>query len=409
MLRWSALLALPLLAACSGDDDGDDTSKPPLCLDISGDIDAGGLSIKRPEREARGCRYSAVDADTAQCEEIEPDFSCLGESAPLGTPIDVTFTGCISSFGLEAQSDDLVVTVLREEVGGTPVDPGYDVGGTPGSRAENSPDAVLGRVISTAVQKARCTDLGHFELENIPTETPMIVRVTDQHLDNGDRAYVDTYQYNVILRNSQIRMGPMPTDMLVDDPATYCQTNACYVVDDVNTVIEQTFTTVALTAGVSQIEGDDDLYDGSGQGHVAGEIQDCTDDNTIQNAAIAFSADIRKLAYFDVGFPPSLGNLEDPNVDQSRSLTNADGLYAAIAVDTQDGGQAVEVAAAATRSVCGNDGVCRCMEGAANPAWTAPDEDGSEADTVVLGNRTIYVFPDSITILTFDSLLYTTR
>ena len=31
--------------------------------------------------------------------------------------------------------------------------------------------------------------------------------------------------------------------------------------------------TVALTAGVSQIQGDDDLYDGSGQGHVAGEVR----------------------------------------------------------------------------------------------------------------------------------------
>lgn len=409
MLRRSVLLALPLLAACSGSDDGDDTSKPPLCLDITGDIDASGLSLKRPERAARGCRYSPVNDEMAQCEEIDADFSCLGQPAPLGTPINVTFTGCVSSFGLEAQSDDLVVTILQESLSGTPVDPGYDVGGTPGSRAENTPNAVVGRVISTAVPKTRCVDLGLFEVENIPTETPLIVRVTDQHLDNGDRAYVDTYQYNVILRNTQIRMGPMPTDVIVDDPATYCQTNACYVVDDVNTVIEQTFTTVALTAGVSQIEGDDNLYDGSGQGHVAGEVQDCSDENTVQNAAVAFSSEIRKLAYFDVGFPPSLGNLEDPNVDQSRNLTNADGLYAAIAVDTQDGGQAVEAAAAVTRSVCGTDGVCRCMDGADNPMWTAPDDDGSEADTAVLGKRTIYVFPDSITILTFDSLMYTTR
>jgi hypothetical protein len=365
--------------------------------------------VKRPEREAKGCTYEAVDAETARCKEKAPDLSCLGQVEPLGNPIEVTFTGCVSSFGLEAQSDALTVTLLREQVGASAVDPGYDVLGAPPNRAENTPAALVGQVISTAVPQTRCTDLGLFEMPMVPTETPLIVRVTDQNFENDDRQYVDTYQYNVVLRNSLIREGPAPDAPVVPDPSTYCGANPCYVVDDVNTVIEQTFTTVALTAGVSQIMGDDDLYDGSGQGHVAGEVQDCTNDDTIQNAGISLSAMVRKTAYFNVGFPPSLGNLEDPKVDQSRSLTNADGLYAAIAVDTQDGGEAVDVAAAATLSICGTDAVCRCAGGTNNPGWTAPDADGTEAETVILGKRTIYVFPDSITILTFDRLMMTTR
>jgi hypothetical protein len=202
-------------------------------------------------------------------------------------------------------------------------------------------------------------------------------------------------------------MAPEPDAPLVADASAYCPGNPCYVVDDVNTVVEQTFTTVALTAGVSQIEGDDDLYDGVGQGHIAGEVQDCSSDDTVQNAVVGVSSMVRKLAYFNVGFPPSLGNLEDPKVDQTRSLTNADGIYAAIAVNTQDGGQPVDIAAGITRSICGTDGICKCDGSKPNPIWTAADADGSEASTTILGKRTIYVYPDSISIFTFDRLLYT--
>jgi hypothetical protein len=407
--RLFCLFAVPLAFACSGssDDTTDDDGMPMTCQNLASKIDATGLSLNVPDREVSGCRYEAVDPETARCMEIEPDLTCLGQNEPLGTPLLVTFTGCVNSFGLEAQSNDLTITILREEDNGTPTDPGYDVNGTPGSQAEKTPGAVVGTFVSTAVPRETCSDIGHFEIANIPTETPLIVRVTDQQFVKEDRQYVDTYQYNVALRNSVIRMGPNPDSPLVADPTTYCPANTCYVVDDVNTVIEQTFTTVALTAGVSTIEGDDDLYDGVGQGHIAGEVQDCSNDDTVKNASIGISSMVRKLAYFNVDFPPSLGNLEDPKVEQTRSLTNADGLYAAIAVNTQDGGQPVDIAAAVTRSICGTDGVCKCENGMPNAAWTAADADGSEADTVVLGKRTIYVYPDSISIFTFDRLLYT--
>jgi len=407
MLRALCLFAIPLLFACnSGDDDGTDDNTA-TCQNLPSRIDASGLMLNVPDREVKGCRYQTVDAETARCMEIAPDLSCVGRAEPFGSPLQVTFVGCVNSFGLEAQSNDLTVTLLREELNDSPVDPGYDVAGTPGSQAEKTPAAVLGRAISTTVPNTRCVDLGYFSIDGVPTETPMIVRVTDQQFPNEDRSYIDTYQYNVVLRNSLIRMGPEPDAPLVADPATYCPGNPCYVVDDVNTVVEQTFTTVALTAGVSQIEGDDDLYDGVGQGHIAGEVQDCTSDDTVQNAVVGVSAMVRKLAYFNVGFPPSLGNLEDPKVDQTRSLTNADGIYAAIAVDTQDGGQPVDIAATITRSICGTDGVCMCTDGQPNAMWTAADADGSEADTIVLGKTTIYVYPDSISIFTFDRLLYT--
>jgi hypothetical protein len=399
---------LLLLAACS--DDGDAPPDPPpgeVCLNLSGTVDADGLPIRKPEEVVDGCTAAPGTSEGSRiCERKPPDLSCVGETAPLRSPVRVTFVGCVSSFGLEAQSDDLTVTVLRERsASGEATDPGYDHTGAPGMQAENTPAALVGRTLSTRTEAARCPDLGEFRVEDVPTETPLIVRVTDQHVATAARAYVDVYKYNVLLRNASIRSGDTADAPLVDDPETFCASNPCFVIDEANTVFRTTFTTVALTAGVSQIMGADDLYDGVGQGHIAGEVQDCTSEDTVKNVVIATSRKARKLAYFNVDFPPSLGNLEDPKVDQSRSRTNGDGLYAAIAVDTAPGGEPVEIGAAATRSICGSDGVCRCMDGKANPAWTAADAD--EGDVLVLGKRTVYVFPDSITILTFDRALYT--
>jgi hypothetical protein len=399
-------LSLPALS-CSSDEGGTPPPSPEVCLNISGALDAGGLSIRKPEEAVNGC--TGVPGSTEEsriCRQKAPDLSCVGQAAPVRAPLSVTFVGCVSSFGLEAQSDDLTVTVLRERgAGGAPNDPGYDHAGLPGRQAENTPAAVLGQSLSTRVEASRCADLGYFKLENIPTETPLIVRVTDQHLESSVRAYVDVYKYNVILRNAAIRSGEAPDSPLVQDPETYCAANPCFVIDEVNTVYRTTFTTVALTAGVSQIEGADDLYDGVGQGHIAGEVQDCTSEDSVKNAVVALSRKAKKLAYFNVDYPPSLGNLEDPKVDQSRSRTNGDGLYAAIAVDSAPGGEPVDIGAAVTPSICGADGVCRCTDGKANPAYTAADQ--GEGEVLLLGKRTIYVFPDSITIMTFDRELYT--
>ncbi len=407
--RVRALSVSLLLLSCNGNDT---MMMPPpgICLNIDGTVSAGGLQIRKPRAEVNGCSGldDPNDPELRTCMEQAPDLTCVGNAEPLGAPIMVTFTGCVASFGLDAQSNDLTVTLMRETTqDGSPVDPGYDLMGMAGQQAENTPDAFvqLGTMVSEEVDATVCPDRGRFTIANVPTETPMISRVTDQHIDRPQRQYVDTYQYNVLLRNSEIREGPDATSPLVADPQNFCMSNPCFVVDDVNTVFETTFTTVALTAGVSQIQGDDDLYDGSGQGHLAGEVQDCSNRDTVQNAVIALGSQARKIAYFNVGFPPSLGNLEDPKVDQSRDQTNADGLYAAIAVDTQDGGQAVEVGAAVTRSICGEDGVCRCADGAENPAYTGPD--AMEGEVLVLGSRRVFIFPDSITILTFDRGIYT--
>ena len=74
-------------------------------------------------------------------------------------------------------------------------------------------------------------------------------------------------------------------------------------------------------------------------------------------------------------------------------------------MDTERGGREVEIGAVATPSVCGNDGICRCENNAPNAAWTA--KDSREGETLTLGARKVFVYPDSVTILAFDEALYT--
>lgn len=401
------LSSLVLVLAACGTSDGT-TNPPDQCVNISGTITVGGLEVRKPEADAAGCK-KIVDVPgeepKSHCEKKVPDLSCVGMSAPRTTPINVTFRGCVTTFGLGGESVGLTVAVFREKkADGNATDPGYDISGAPGMQAENTPSALVGKFVSTQVAETDCPDRGHFEIPNVPTETDLVVRVAQQTEPGDNRESVDTYQYNKVLRSASIvdDMG-----RAVASPETACaMPNAkCYVVDDVNTIKIATFRTIPRAAGVSVISGENNLADGMGEGHIAGEIQDCTSDDKIQNAVVAISAQARKLAYFNVDFPGGLGDLEDPKPSSTRTRTNADGLYSAIGVTTQRGGTPVTVAAALTRSVCGADGVCMCNpDNTPNAMWSAAD--AGEAEVTALGAKTVYVFPDSITIMTFDRESY---
>ena len=388
-----------------GKDDGGGMNAPTQCVNVTGTVMAGALEIRRPEADPAACKEvdHPTDPEARECEGTTLDLSCIGTKEPFSTPAMVTMRGCVDTFGLGADSYGLTIGVLREKsANGTAVDPGYDISGVAGMQANTTPSAFLGQTISTQVADTECDDRGAYVIAGIPTETALIVRVTHQNERSEDRLYVDTYQYNFAIRNTSI-VDAM--DMPVTDPST-CTPQTCFVTEAVNTIAIATFRTIPRAAGVSVITGENDLFDGIGQGHVAGEVQDCTSENTMQNAVVAIDARARKLAYFNVGFPPDRDNLADPKPEGTRTRTNADGLYVAIGVDTMTGGQPLTVGAAMTRSVCGPDGICMCTETKQpNPMWTAAD--AGEGVTEVLGSRTVYVFPDSITIMTFDRALYT--
>lgn len=400
----SAALAVGLVS-CGG---SDEQPPPQTCSTVSGNVTAEGLEIRRPNREPLACREVPVPGATmgeVTCEQKAVDFSCVGQTSARETPTRVTLRACVETFGIGASSYGLTVAVMPEKkADGTPADPGYDVTGVAGQQADRTPP--YGTVdqkhfLSTEVDIAKCADQGYVEVPNVETETDLVVRVTQQHLQAANRTYVDTYQYGTVLRNSAIvdaAGAPVTT------PAT-CTPETCFVDETVNTIQAATYQTISRAAGVTSVQGERDLYDGVGQGHIAGEVQDCSSSDRVQNAVVALSATARKLSYFNVGFAANEGILDDPKPSSTRTLTNADGLYLGLAVDTMTGGVPVQVGAAVTQSLCGPDGICMCEGDAQNPAWTAAD--AGEAEATVLGVRTVYIFPDSVTIFTFDRSTYT--
>jgi hypothetical protein len=403
------LAAASSMPACGGSEGTPTPSPSPsdtTCRAVSGNVTAEGVSIFRPTGEPRACSHLVTTEGESSCVEKAADLSCLGVSDPRTAPINVTMRGCVSTFGVEGTSSGLSVTLLREkDAGGAAIDPGYDVAGAPGMQANTTPSAVIGRTISTEVPRAQCPDQGYFEIPNVPTETDLIARVTHENLEKGRRDLVDVYQYNILLRTADIVDA---NGAKVADPATTCRQSACFVERQVNTIRKSTYITISRAAGVSSVVGESDLYDGNGQGHIAGEIRDCTTSTqtSLQNAAVAIDASARKLTYFNVGFPGDGGDLDDPKPSSTRQVTNADGLYLALAVDTMRGGRPVTVGAAVTPSIAGPDGIAQCTsDGKKNPAWTAADT--GEAQTRVLATRRVFVFPDSVTILTFDRQMYT--
>lgn len=399
-----AASTLALLSSCGGDDP---PVTPPgdVCVGVAGTVPAGGLEIRRPTRDTSACHEvpkAGATMGEVTCEQKAPELSCLGVPSPRETPVLVTLRACVETFGIGATSYGLSVTILPEKKpDGTPSDPGYDVAGAPGQQTNRS--TPIGQAVSTEVPMADCKDLGFVEIPNVPTETDLVARVTQQQLPKANRTYVDTYQYGLLLRNSAI------TDAAgapVANPSVTCMNTPCFVRETVNTIQNATYNTIARAAGVTSVQGESDLYDGMGQGHIAGEVQDCTSEDRLQHAVVSLSATARKLSYFNVGFAANEGNLDDPKPSSTRTMTNADGLYLGLAVDTMPGGVPVTVGAAITPSVCGADGICPCNGEAKNPAWTAAD--AGEGETKVLGTRRVYVFPDSVTIMTFDRNLYTT-
>jgi hypothetical protein len=411
MLRHPLLPILSVftlaLAACGDSVDTGADAGPQdggaACFNVSGQVAVGPVQVERPRDDTKACNETPQPPDKTICAEVAADFSCAGNALAPSTPASVTARGCLVAFGIDVPTtSEITVALFREfEPDGDPVDPGYDVDGAPGQQANNSPGAFLGAQVTQAVERTRCADEGYYEIAGIPTETPLIIRVTEQQLGKTERIQVDTYQYNVLLRNADVKDAN--GDPVAD--VSTCTPTTCFVELEANTISNATFLTTATTAGVSSIPGSDDLYDGAGQGHIAGRVRDCNY-RTVQHATVGLDVTARKLAYFNVDFGDSNAwNFDNPRPFASRRSTNADGLYSAIGIEAPPGGRAVTIGAAITPSVCGADGVCPCTElNTPNPAWSAADT--GEGETIPLGFRVAYVFPDSVTLLSFDSKTY---
>ncbi len=298
-----------------------------------------------PEPAADVCTLSGVDVNvptaTAQVQGGgAPDASCIGNPRMVTGSQNVTLEGCVDIFGLGEEAK----VGLRAAFYGVDQDPNADTPryGEVDIATETQPGELQ------ALAQA-CSSKGYFRIADIPTHTPLIVKVYDT--DEGVlQVAIDTYTYDIVFFDEDIDNGTIEYE--------------------VNLIYRSTYDSVP-TLGGKLIDGQDDISDGVGRAIIAGEIHDCQD-RLVMNAVVGTDRNDAQteLVYFD-------GN-EDPKPDLTRNLTNDDALYGLLNVNTDPGSNQHTVFA----------------------GFADPDCNGEDCECISLGSSTVYVFPDSVTILT---------
>ncbi len=254
-----------------------------------------------------------------------------GISPPSGTdlPDTVVFRGCVDAFGIGDTTHDMRIALYL---------PGEDPAG---------PSAK--EVVSTK-DEAGCAYWGAFELHNVPTNTPLVLKTYD---DNGN--FVPTYKTNLILwADLATKEGDdwvFDTRATVADPRTGAD---LWLNPWRGYAISQTTYNVILMAVRITLPDD--------HGAIAGTIRDCAY-RELNNVRCGMATEPGVMTYYT--------NAENPRPDLSRSASHTNGIYSAISLPA----------------------------GKHQISCLAEDENGQQ---VPLGEYSVEVFPKSITIASFD-------
>lgn len=361
-LVWSVLLAAAL-AGCSGggngdedagqDDGGDDPACGTVQCTSAEQCVMDAVCVRKPGQAANACEehediFEEVGPADLTCHNLEPctaDDDCpqdasgtqlvcrggfCGVAAPEG-PDTVTFRGCVDAFGIGDVTDTMKVALYRAD---------RDPTGTPQWEAETFKD------------ETGCEYWGAFEIQDVPTNTPLILKTYDD-LEN----FVVTYKYNLILWAdlAQDEGGGnwvFDTRSTVADPRTG---------EDISlnpwrgyAISQSTFNVILMAVGITDLP--------EGAGGIAGTVRDCAY-REVQHASCGFVDRPEVRTYFT--------NAESPRPDDSIDTSNVNGIYAAI--DLPEG-----------------EHIMSCV---------AQDENG---DNIPLGQYPVRVFEGGITILSFD-------
>ena len=172
-----------------------------------------------------------------------PDLGCLANPVALGTPKTVTVTGHVKLFSSGNDSVGVKIEIFKEGPDGALGEPVGTLQVTKDSDAPLTPLPTW----SSKCPVDGCR-LRSFTYPGVPTETPLIVKTSD---NNGTgNTWSELYDYNIYIPNSAVDA----TGTATYDPSAVAAT-------DVNTV--------ASAAGGFTIKPD--------KGVLAGEVHDCGD------------------------------------------------------------------------------------------------------------------------------------
>ena len=336
---------------------GDDYCNSPRGTCPGAEVSTCGVCIAPPTRRNPLVRTNCDDTQRREfCRtgNVGPaNLACFDAAnwPTAGTSERVTLWGYVRVFGNGNDSQHIRVTVYRPNPDGTP---GEMIGSAvselthPANGTEDVLSPTRDRVLFTR-------NLGGYHIENVPTETELLVVTEADAADSTARMLWShkIYDFNVMLRNSEVNAETAPMAL----PGTRRARFNARVIS--NGDWQSIPATSALTEGI-----------GAGRGALAGEVHDC-DDVRLANATV--ESNPRRVwdgptVYFS-------DNDTNPLPDLSRGGigTSLLGTYALLDVNP---GQVTVVAT-------GYDNNMRLVH---------------------LGSYRARVFPDSVTIVTFRGL-----
>lgn len=336
---------------------GDDYCNAPRGMCPSAQVSTCGVCIAPPTRRTPLVRTNCDDTQRREyCRTgtVGPaNLSCFDAAnwPTAGTSERVTMWGTVRVFGNGNDSQHIRVTVYRPNPDGTP---GEMIGSAvselthPANGTEDVLSPTRDRVLFTR-------NLGGYHIENVPTETELLVVTEADAADSTARMLWShkIYDFNVMLRNAEVNAETAPMAL----PGTRRVRFNARVIS--NGDWQSIPATSALTEGI-----------GAGRGALAGEVHDC-DDVRLANATV--ESNPRRVwdgptVYFS-------DNDTNPLPDLSRGGigTSLLGTYALLDMNP---GQVTVVAT-------GYDNNMRLVH---------------------LGSYRARVFPDSVTIVTFRGL-----
>ena len=358
-LRYLGLvLATSLLAGCNGGNGNGNDGGGEKCADLTCSSTEtcvnDSICVPVPAKPANACEegadegiYQVIGPADLSCHNAEictQDADCpqdaaaaqmvcrggfCGTAAPAG-PATVTFRGCVDAFGISDTTHEMRVALYR-----------YN----------QNPQGSSTWDVGTFDDQAHCKDWGGFQFENVPTNTPLILKSYD---DMGD--FVVTYKYNLVLW----------ADLAQDEGGTFVFDTKTTVSDprtgsDVPlnpwrgyAISQTTYDIILLAAGITELPPT--------HGAIAGTIRDCGY-HEMENITCGFVDEPTVLTY--------MSNSKSPRPDKALSGSHVNGMYAAMDIP----------------------------EGTHHASCLAQDASGS---AVPLGEYEVKVFPHAVTILSMD-------
>lgn len=281
-----------------------------------------------------------------------PDTSCddPAHTKPLGTPKNVSFQAWVKIFANGPDSKNVKIEVFKEQLAG-----GVQTGRLGDSVASTTSTDKLADGTGTkpeTITKGGTTTtrvLYAYSMDNVPTETPLIVKTSSKTSVAVD-GWFDLYDFNIVVHNDDPTCASDTSQNCWNKNGSYRYYPRALGNDDYATIIRAAYSRAPS----------------GGKGAVAGEVHDCGDVR-LSNAAVGIGPTQ------GLGIAYLWGEEDNPLPDSSKSFTGPLGLYAYGELDP----------GMFTVAAAGKD---------------------SSNKLVALGDYTVQTFPDSVSVFTFRGL-----